>query len=224
MQRHPENNELAARIANFETAARMQVAVPEVLDLSQETEATQKMYGLDNPATQEYATRCLIARRLIERGVRFVQLFLAGQPWDTHSKNAESLKGLTARTDQPSAALVQDLKQRGLLDETLVIWSGEFGRTVYCQGAITDTTYGRDHHPRCFSLWMAGGGVKGGLTFGETDDYSYNIVRDPVHVHDLQATILHQLGIDHTRLTYRFQGRDFRLTDVHGRVVNEILT
>ncbi len=221
LKRHPENSELAARIANFETAARMQVAVPDVLDLSQETEATHKMYGLDNPATQEYGTRCLIARRLIERGVRFVQLFMAGQPWDTHSKNAESLKGLTARTDQPSAALVQDLKQRGLLDETIVLWTGEFGRLPVSQGAD-----GRDHNRRAFSLWLAGGGFKAGYVHGATDDFSYESVEKVVNVHDLHATLLHTLGLEHESLTYPHEGREASLTDAevtHAKIVSELL-
>ena len=221
LKRHPENSELAARIANFETAARMQVAVPDVLDLSQETEATQKMYGLDNKTTQEYGTRCLIARRLIERGVRFVQLFMAGQPWDTHSKNAESLKGLTARTDQPSAALVQDLKQRGLLDETVVLWTGEFGRLPVSQGAD-----GRDHNRRAFSLWLAGGGFKAGYVHGATDDFSYESVEKVVNVHDLHATLLHTLGLEHESLTYPHEGREASLTDAevtHAKIVGELL-
>ncbi len=221
LKRHPENSELAARIANFETAARMQVAVPDVLDLSQETEATHKMYGLDNPATQEYGTRCLIARRLIERGVRFVQLFMAGQPWDTHSKNAESLKGLTARTDQPSAALVQDLKQRGLLDETIVLWTGEFGRLPVSQGAD-----GRDHNRRAFSLWLAGGGFKAGYVHGATDDFSYESVEKVVNVHDLHATLLHTLGLEHESLTYPHEGREASLTDAevtHAKIVGDLL-
>jgi uncharacterized protein (DUF1501 family) len=221
LKRHPENSELAARIANFETAARMQVAVPDVLDLSQETEATHKMYGLDNPATQEYGTRCLIARRLIERGVRFVQLFMAGQPWDTHSKNAESLKGLTARTDQPSAALVQDLKQRGLLDETIVLWTGEFGRLPVSQGAD-----GRDHNRRAFSLWLAGGGFKAGYVHGATDDFSYESVEKVVNVHDLHATLLHTLGLGHESLTYPHEGREASLTDAevtHAKIVSDLL-
>lgn len=221
LRRHPESTELAARIANFETAARMQVAVPDVLDLSQETEATQKMYGLDNPATQEYGTRCLIARRLIERGVRFVQLFMAGQPWDTHSKNAESLKGLTARTDQPSAALVEDLKRRGLLDETIVLWTGEFGRLPVSQGAD-----GRDHNRRAFSLWLAGGGFRGGYVHGATDDFSYASVEKVVTVHDLHATLLHTLGLEHESLTYPHEGRDASLSDAevtHATVVTELL-
>lgn len=221
LERHPENSELAARIANFETAARMQVAVPEVLDLSQETEATRRMYGLDNPATQEYGTRCLVARRLIERGVRFVQLFLSGQPWDTHSKNAESLKGLCARTDQPSAALVQDLKQRGMLDETIVLWTGEFGRLPVSQGAD-----GRDHNRRAFSLWLAGGGFRSGYVHGATDDFSYESIEKVVNVHDLHATLLHMLGLDHEALTYPHEGRDASLSDAevtHATVVKELL-
>ena len=213
--------EIRARIAQYELAFRMQTSVPELMDLSQESQHTFEMYGEDARKPGTYAANCLLARRLVERGVRFIQLY--HRDWDHHGGLPDRMVQQCKETDQSSAALILDLKQRGLLDETLVIWSGEFGRTAYCQGAITDTTYGRDHHPRCFSLWMAGGGIKSGFTFGETDDYSYNVVRDPVHVHDLQATILHQLGIDHTRLTYRFQGRDFRLTDVHGRVVNEIL-
>ncbi len=213
--------EITARIAQYELAFRMQTSVPDLMDLSQESAHTFEMYGEDSKKPGSYAANCLLARRLVERGVRFIQLY--HRDWDHHGGLPERMVQQCKETDQASAALVQDLKQRGLLDETLIVWSGEFGRTVYCQGAITDTTYGRDHHPRCFSLWLAGGGVKPGTIFGETDDYSYNITRDPVHVHDLQATILKQLGLDHTRLTYRFQGRDFRLTDVHGQVVNGIL-
>jgi arylsulfatase A-like enzyme len=163
----------------------------------------------------------LLARRLAERGVRFIQLFHRG--WDQHQKLPENIALQCKATDQPSAALVQDLEQRGLLDETLVVWGGEFGRTVYCQGKLTETDYGRDHHPRCFTIWMAGGGIAPGVTYGTTDDFSYNITENPVHVHDLHATILHCLGIDHTRLTYKFQGRHFRLTDVHGKVVKALL-
>ena len=213
--------EITARIAQYELAFRMQSSVPELMDLSQESAHTFELYGEDAKKPGTYAANCLLARRLVERGVRFIQLY--HRDWDHHGGLPERMVQQCKETDQGSAALVQDLKQRGLLDDTLVIWGGEFGRTVYCQGAITDTTYGRDHHPRCFSLWMAGGGMKPGTVYGETDDYSYNIVRDPVHVHDLQATILHQLGLDHSRLTYRFQGRDFRLTDVHGKVVDQIL-
>lgn len=221
LSRHPESTELAARLTNFETAARMQTAVPEVLDLSRETEATRTMYGLDHPASKEYGTRCLLARRLIEHGVRFVQIFLSGQPWDTHSKNAESLKGLCARTDQPSAALVRDLKQRGLLDDTIVLWTGEFGRLPVSQGAD-----GRDHNRRGFSLWLAGGGFKPGYAHGATDDWSYSAIKDVVTVHDLHATLLHTLGIDHHRLTHPHEGREASLTDAdvtHARVVNELL-
>jgi hypothetical protein len=214
--------EIQARIAQYELAFRMQTSVPELMDLSQETAQTFEMYGEDSKKPGTYAANCLLARRLVERGVRFIQLY--HRDWDHHGGLPERMVQQCKETDQASAALVMDLKQRGLLDDTLVVWGGEFGRTVYCQGAITDTSYGRDHHPRCFSLWMAGGGIKPGTVHGETDDYSYNIVRDPVHVHDLQATILHQLGVDHTRLTYRFQGRDFRLTDVHGNVVQSILS
>jgi hypothetical protein len=214
--------EIQARIAQYELAFRMQTSVPELMDLSQETAQTFEMYGDDSKKPGTYAANCLLARRLVERGVRFIQLY--HRDWDHHGGLPDRMVQQCKETDQASAALVMDLKQRGLLDDTLVVWGGEFGRTVYCQGAITDTSYGRDHHPRCFSLWMAGGGIKPGTVHGETDDYSYNIVRDPVHVHDLQATILHQLGVDHTRLTYRFQGRDFRLTDVHGNVVRSILS
>ena len=213
--------EITARIAQYELAFRMQTSVPELMDLSHESAHTFEMYGEDSKKPGTYAANCLLARRLVERGVRFIQLY--HRDWDHHGGLPDRMVQQCKETDQASAALVQDLKQRGLLDETLVIWGGEFGRTVYCQGAITDTTYGRDHHPRCFSMWMAGGGIKPGMVLGETDEYSYNIVSDPVHVHDLQATILNQLGLDHTKLTFRFQGRDFRLTDVHGKVVTNVL-
>jgi hypothetical protein len=221
LERHPGNSELAARIANVETAARMQTAVPEALDLSQETEATRKLYGIDQPATQEYGTRCLLARRLIEKGVRFVQIVLSGQPWDTHSKNAESLKGLCGRTDQPSAALVQDLKQRGLLESTIVMWTGEFGRLPVSQG-----TDGRDHNRHGFSLWLAGGGFKKGYVHGATDDFGYKSIENVVTVHDLHATLLHTLGLDHLKLTYPHEGRDMSLTDAEvtkARVVEALL-
>jgi hypothetical protein len=208
LEHNPDQSELAARIENFETAARMQTAVPEALDLSQETEETKKLYGLDNPATQEYGTRCLLARRLVEKGVRFVQIFLSGQPWDTHSKNAENLKKLCGRTDQPSAALVKDLKQRGLLDSTIVMWTGEFGRLPVSQGAD-----GRDHNRHAFSLWLAGGGFRRGYAHGATDDFGYRSVTDVVTVHDLHATLLHALGIDHRRLVYPHDGRPVGLTD-----------
>jgi hypothetical protein len=219
--RYPGNSELQARVTNYEIAARMQTAVPDVLDLSQETAATRRMYGLDNGHTREYGTRCLMARRLVERGVRFVQLFMAGQPWDTHDKNAEKLKDLAVRTDQPSAALVQDLKQRGLLDTTIVLWSGEFGRLPVSQGKD-----GRDHNRRGFSLWLAGGGFKRGYAHGQTDDFSYQSVENVVTVHDLHATLLEALGLDHRRLTYPHDGRDDSLSDsdvTHARVVRELI-
>jgi len=220
--RHAGNSELEARITNFEIAARMQTTVPEAVDLSGEPESIRRMYGMDNPATHEYATRCLIARRLVERGVRFVQLFLSSQPWDTHSKNAETLKSLCARTDQPSAALVRDLKQRGLLDETIVLWTGEFGRLPVSQG-----TDGRDHNRHGFSLWLAGGGFRRGYVHGATDDFGYAAVDDIVSVHDLQATLLQALGLDHRKLTYPFEGRLDSLTDpevTKARVVPRLLS
>ncbi|MGC8638755.1 MAG: DUF1501 domain-containing protein, partial [Isosphaeraceae bacterium] len=209
LSRHPGNSELEARITNFEIAAQMQTAVPEAINLASEPTSIRRMYGLDNPATREYGARCLIARRLVERGVRFVQLFLSGQPWDTHSKNAETLKSLCARTDQPSAALVRDLKQRGLLDETIVIWTGEFGRLPVSQGKD-----GRDHNRHGFSLWIAGGGFRRGHVHGATDDFGYAAAVDPVSVHDLQATLLLALGLDHRKLTYPYDGRMDSLTDV----------
>jgi len=221
LSRHPGDTELEARIANFETAAAMQTAVPEALDLSRESVATRRMYGLDNPVTHEYGSRCLIARRLVERGVRFVQLFLNTQPWDTHSKNAQTLKSLCARTDQPSAALVRDLKQRGLLDETIVLWTGEFGRLPVSQG-----TDGRDHNRHGFSLWLAGGGFKPGYVHGATDDFGYQSVTDIVPVFDLQATLLHALGLDHRKLTYPHEGRADSLTDhevTKAKVVPQLL-
>ncbi len=213
--------EVATRIAQYEMAFRMQTSVPELIDVSNEPKHIFDLYGPDARRPGTFAANCLLARRLAERGVRFIQLFHRG--WDQHAKLPTQIAGQCRDTDQPSAALLVDLKQRGLLDDTLVVWGGEFGRTVYCQGKLTADDYGRDHHPRCFSLWLAGGGIKPGTTHGATDDYSYNITEDPVHVHDLHATILHCLGIDHTRLTYAFQGRRHRLTDVHGRVVRPIL-
>ena len=221
LQRHPENTELAARIANFETAAKMQTSVPEVLDLAGETAATREMYGLNRKESEEYGQRCLLARRLVERGVRFVQIFLSGQPWDTHSKNAESLKGLCSRTDQPSAALVKDLKQRGLLDDTIVIWTGEFGRLPVSQGAD-----GRDHNRHGFSTWVAGGGFKPGYIHGATDDFGYAAVQDVVNVHDFHATLLHSLGLDHHKLTHPHDGRDASLTDAEvtkAKIVEKLL-
>ncbi len=199
----------------------MQSSVPDLTDLSKEPEKTFERYGPDAKKPGTFAANCILARRLAERGVRFIQLFHRG--WDHHGNLPKNISKVAPDVDQPSAALIQDLKERGMLDDTLVIWGGEFGRTVYSQGKLTETDYGRDHHPRCFTVWLAGGGIKPGLTIGETDDFSYNIVRDPVHVHDLNATILQCLGVDHTRLTYKFQGRYFRLTDVHGEVVKQIL-
>ena len=213
--------EIATRLSQYELAYRMQASVPELTDLSKEPAHTFDLYGPDSRKPGTFAANCLLARRLSERGVRFVQLFHRG--WDQHTRLPKSIASQCRDTDQASAALVQDLKERGLLDDTLVVWGGEFGRTVYCQGKLTADDYGRDHHPRCFTMWMAGGGVKPGITHGETDDYCYNITRDPVHVHDLHATILNCLGIDHTRLTFKFQGRHFRLTDVAGNVVKKIL-
>lgn len=214
--------EISTRISQYEMAYRMQASVPELSNLSTEPESTFEMYGPDSKRPGSYARNCILARRLAEKGVRFIQLMHAG--WDQHKNISTQLKIQCTDTDQPSAALVKDLKQRGLLEDTLVIWGGEFGRTPFCQGDPTAKEFGRDHHPRCFSLWMAGGGIQPGVSYGETDDYAHNVVRDPVHVHDLQATILHQMGIDHTKLTFKFQGRHFRLTDVHGQVVKDILS
>jgi hypothetical protein len=213
--------EITARVSQYEMAFRMQTSVPELTDLSKEPPSTFDLYGEDAKTPGTFAANCLLARRLAERGARFVQLY--HRDWDHHGELPKNLPKRCKDVDQASAALVTDLAQRGMLDDTLVIWGGEFGRTVYCQGHLTATDYGRDHHGRCFTMWMAGGGIKPGLTYGETDDYGYNVVKDPVHVHDLQATILHCLGIDHKRLTYRFQGRDFRLTDVAGEVVRAVL-
>ena len=215
------DTEIETRIAQYETAFRMQTAVPELTDLSRESESTFELYGKEARRPGSFAANCLLARRLVERGVRFVQLYHRG--WDQHYDLPSDLRLQCGDVDQACAALVRDLKQRGLLDETLVVWGGEFGRTVYCQGKLTPENYGRDHHGRCFTMWLAGGGIRGGQTFGETDDHSFNVARDPVHVHDLNATLLDRLGFDHTRLTFRFQGRDYRLTDVHGRVVVEVL-
>ena len=213
--------EIETRITQYEMAYRMQTSVPELTDLSKEPDHVIDSYGPEVRKPGTYAANCLLARRLAERGVRFIQLYHRG--WDQHNDLPRDLALQCRGTDQPTAALIQDLKQRGLLDDTLVVWGGEFGRTVYCQGKLTDANYGRDHHPRNFTMWMAGGGLKKGFSLGETDDFSYNIVSDPVHIYDLQATILHLLGIDHKRLTYKFQGRHFRLTDVHGELVPKIL-
>jgi hypothetical protein len=216
-----QDPDVTTRIAQYEMAFRMQASVPELTDLSKETPETFEMYGPDSLHPGTYAANCILARRLAERGVRFVQLFHRG--WDQHNNLPTEIRGQCLQTDQATGALIQDLKRRGLLKDTLVVWGGEFGRTVYSQGALTESNYGRDHHPRCFTVWMAGGGIKSGITYGETDDYSYNIVRDPMDVHDLHATMLHCLGVDHTRLTYKFQGRHFRLTDVHGNVIHPLL-
>jgi uncharacterized protein (DUF1501 family) len=222
LSRHPRNSELEARLANFETAARMQTAVPDVLNLADETDETRTLYGLDQDATRDYGTRCLLARRLVERGVRFVQIYLQSQPWDTHSKNADQLRGLCAKTDRPSAALVADLKRRGLLDSTIVMWTGEFGRLPVSQGAD-----GRDHNRRGFSLWLAGGGFKGGYVHGATDDFAYEAVKDVVTVHDLHATLLAALGLDHRKLVYPHDGRPTSLTDAEvtkAKVVPQLLS
>lgn len=213
--------EIETRIAQYEMAFRMQASVPELTDLTNEPKSTFDLYGEDARKPGTFAANCLLARRLAERGVRFIQLF--HRDWDHHGGLPGAIPKRCAETDQPGAALVTDLKQRGLLDDTLVVWGGEFGRTVYCQGRLTETDYGRDHHPRCFTIWMAGGGIKPGMTLGATDDFSYNITEDPVDVHDLHATILKCLGVDHTKLTYKYQGRHFRLTDVHGKVVKKLL-
>ena len=215
--------ETASRIAQYEMAFRMQSSVPALMDLSEETEKTFELYGDDARKPGTYAANCLLARRLAERGVRFIQLYHRG--WDQHSTLPKGIAGQCKDTDQPTAALIKDLKQRGMLDETLIVWGGEFGRTVYCQGKLTADTYGRDHHGRCYALWLCGGGIRGGTVLGATDDFCYNVVERPVHIHDINATILHQLGIDDKRLTYPFQGLDQRLTGVEhdGRVVQEIL-
>jgi hypothetical protein len=213
--------EIETRIAQYEMAYRMQTSVPELMDLSKEPDSVFEMYGPESRKPGTYAANCLLARRLAERDVRFIQLYHRG--WDQHRDLPRDIELQCRGTDQPTAALITDLKQRGLLDDTLVVWGGEFGRTVFSQGKLSDINYGRDHHPRNFCMWVAGGGTKRGYVLGETDDFSYNIASDPVSVFDLQATILHLLGIDHKRLTYRFQGRDFRLTDVHGDVVAKML-
>ena len=228
--------EIESRIAQYEMAYRMQTAAPEAIDVSGEPESVFELYGPDSKKPGTFAANCLLARRLAERGVRFIQLYHQG--WDQHDGLPAGIRNQTRETDQSSAALIKDLKQRGLLDDTLVVWGGEFGRTCYSQGKLTKDNYGRDHHPRCFSIWMAGGGVKAGMTYGRTDDYSYNIAdadgnainpepgtftKGVVHVHDLQATILHLLGIDHRQLSFLYQGRRFQLTDVHGHVVKDLI-
>lgn len=213
--------EVETRIAQYEMAYRMQTSVPDVMSTTDEPDEVFEMYGADSRDSGTYAANCLLARKLLEKDVKFVQLYHQG--WDQHSGLPGGITTQCKATDQATAALIKDLKQRGLLEDTLVIWGGEFGRTVYSQGKLSANDYGRDHHPRCFTMWMAGAGVKPGITYGETDDFSYNITKDPVHVHDFQATLLHLMGIDHERLTYKFQGRRFRLTDVEGTVVKNIL-
>ncbi len=213
--------EIQSRISQYEMAYKMQTSVPGLMDISKEPDHIYKMYGPESTQPGTFASNCLLARRLAEQDVRFIQLYHMG--WDTHDNLPSAIKNQARDVDQASAALIMDLKQRGMLDDTLVIWGGEFGRTNYSQGLLTDTNYGRDHHPRCFTIWMAGGGVKPGMVYGETDDYGYNITKDPVHVHDFQATMLHLLGVDHEKLTYKHQGRRFRLTDVHGKVMHDLL-
>jgi hypothetical protein len=213
--------EINSRVAQYEMAYRMQTSVPDVMDLSKETESTFELYGKEAKEPGTFAANCLLARRLAERNVRFIQLYHPG--WDHHGGLPNGIRRQAKDVDQACYALITDLKQRGMLDDTLVVWGGEFGRTNYSQGKLTATDYGRDHHPRCFTIWMAGGGVKRGLVYGATDDYGYNVVENPVDVHDLHATILRQLGIDHERLTYKFQGRYYRLTDVSGNVVKDVL-
>jgi hypothetical protein len=213
--------EVNARIAQYEMAYRMQTSVPEVLDISDESDETFELYGQASRDPGTYAANCILARKLLEKDVKFVQLYHQG--WDHHGGLPEGIKGQCKAIDQPTAAFIMDLKRRGLLEDTLVIWGGEFGRTAYSQGILTADNYGRDHHPRCFSMWMAGAGIKAGISYGETDDFSYNIAQNPVHVHDFHATLLHLMGIDHEQLTFKFQGRRYRLTDVHGKVVKGIL-
>ena len=213
--------EIETRISQYEMAFRMQASVPELTDFSNEPEHILEQYGDDVNKPGSYAANCLLARRLAERGVRFIQLYHRG--WDQHTFLPKGIRKQAAATDQASTALIQDLKQRDMLKDTLVIWAGEFGRTVYCQGTLTDTDYGRDHHPRCFTIWAAGGGIREGQVIGKTDDFSYNIQEDPIHIHDLNATLLHCLGIEHTQLTFKYQGRHHRLTDVHGNLVKKML-
>lgn len=213
--------EIAARMTQYEMAARMQSSVPDLVNVSDEPQHILDLYGPHCQTPGTYASNCLLARRLVERGTRFVQLYHRG--WDHHSKLPDKINKACGDTDQANSALIRDLRARGMLDDTLVIWGGEFGRTVYCQGAMTKDDFGRDHHPRCFTIWMAGGGVNRGISYGETDDFSYNIASNGVHVHDLNATIMHLLGIEHTKLTYQYQGRHHRLTDVHGKVIPDLV-
>jgi hypothetical protein len=214
--------EIDARISQYEMAFRMQTSVPELTDASKEPKHILNSYGPDVLKPGTYAANCLLARRMAERDVRCIQLFHMG--WDHHGGLPNAIKGQCRDVDQPTAALIKDLKQRGLLEDTLIVWGGEFGRTIYSQGKLTETNYGRDHHPRCFTIFMAGAGIKKGMSYGSTDDYCYNITENPVHVHDLNATIMHLMGVDHKKLTYPFQGRDFRLTDIHGHIIKDILS
>ncbi|MFP4091453.1 MAG: DUF1501 domain-containing protein, partial [Cyclobacteriaceae bacterium] len=213
--------EIGARIAQYEMAYRMQTSVPETMDISKEPDYIYEMYGPDSRKPGTFAANCLLARRLVERDVKFVQLYHQG--WDQHGNLPKDIKIMSNSTDQPSAALIMDLKQRGLLEDTLVIWGGEFGRTNYSQGRLSPENYGRDHHPRCFTIWMAGGGVKKGFSYGETCEFGYNVASNPVHVHDFQATLMHLMGVNHEKLTFKHQGRRFRLTDVHGKVVKDLI-
>ena len=217
-----EDPEIMARVAQYEMAFRMQTSVPEIMDVSDEPDSVYELYGEDARKPGTYAANCLLARRLAERGVKFIQLYHQG--WDQHGNLPSAIKIQCKETDQASAALIKDLKMRGMLEDTLVIWGGEFGRTNYSQGQLTSTNFGRDHHPNCFTIWMAGGGVKPGITYGTTDDFGYRVASQGVHIHDFQATVLHLLGMDHEQLTYRYQGRRFRLTDVHGHLVKDILS
>lgn len=212
--------DIATHIDNYELAFRMQSSVPDLMDIGKESKEVLEMYGAE-PGKASFANNCLLARRLAERGVRFIQL--CHRDWDHHGGLPDGIRRQTSLTDKPSAALIRDLKQRGMLDDTLVIWGGEFGRTAYSQGEITKASFGRDHHPRCYSMWFAGGGIRPGIVHGATDDFGYNIVQDPVNIHDFHATMLHLLGIEHTRLTYRFEGRDYRLTDIHGELVPALM-
>ena len=214
--------EIDARIAQYEMAFRMQSSVPDLTDTSDEPKHILESYGPDVQKPGTYAANCLLARRLAERDVRCIQLFHMG--WDHHGGLPKAIRGQCKDVDQPTAALISDLRQRGLLEDTLIVWGGEFGRTIYSQGKLSETSYGRDHHPRCFTIFMAGAGVKKGFSYGATDDYCYNITENPVHVHDLNATIMHLLGVDHKKLTFRFQGRDYRLTDIHGHLIKNILS
>jgi len=216
-----QDPEIETKIAQYEMAFRMQTSVPEVTAIDDEPESTFALYGEDAREAGTFAANCLLARRLAERGVRFIQLYHQG--WDHHSNLYGGIQEQARETDQASAALVLDLKQRGLLYDTLVIWGGEFGRTTYSQGRLTKEGFGRDHHPRCFTLWMTGGGIRKGFSYGQTDELGYNVVQDPVHVHDFQSTVLHLLGVDHERLTFRHQGRRYRLTDVFGNVIHDVL-